>query len=105
MDRKAMCVAICVLIVLSALLWVLYLALGEAAGQNPADKKHVKLQRAAVWCKELALGFAVVSFLLVLCCHCCKGVEFDAPHGVPSVRSVRSGVSVPSRSAVASGYE
>lgn len=82
MDRKCMCMSICVMIALGAAFFVCGQAMTTRLANNPDDKKppsaskRARLQRATMWCMELAKLMAVVSFLLILCCLCCKDVSF-----------------------------
>jgi hypothetical protein len=73
--------AICALIVLGSALFIAAQVL-RGADQRldpkaPANTKEIaRLQRAIVWCSQLAYLFGVVAFLLILSCQCCTGVAF-----------------------------
>lgn len=83
MDRKCMCIAICVLISVGAALFICGQAInsrlvGDDPNVKPVAKagKAARMQRAVAWCMQLAQLMAVVAFLLILCCLCCKDVAF-----------------------------
>jgi hypothetical protein len=92
MDRKSMCICICVMIALGAALFVAGQALDTeiqiTLPKNPTmpSKELLAMQRSAGWCLNLAKLLGVVSFLLILCCLCCKDVAFNG-----AGRSSRSG--------------
>lgn len=82
MDRKMMCISICVMICLGAALYVTAQALISRAGAHPSDKKDrdTDMLRAAKWCEQLAYLMGAVALLLILCCLCCRDVEFGGRH-------------------------
>lgn len=82
MDRKMMCISICVMICLGAVLYVTAQALESRMIAHPSDKKDrdTDMRRAAVWCTQLAYLMGAVSLLLILCCLCCRDVDFGGRH-------------------------
>lgn len=85
MDRKMMCISICVMICLGAALYVTAQALISRVGGDPTDvAKHkgreADMLRAAKWCEQLAYLMGAVALLLILCCLCCRDVEFGGRH-------------------------
>lgn len=89
MDRKTMCMCICVMIALGAVLNVVGQGLDqdrvireqkEAAAKTSLTKSDIRVMRAAAWCKNLSYLMGAVALLLILCCQCCQGVTFDGHH-------------------------
>lgn len=77
-----MCISICVMICLGAALYVTAQALISRARAHHSDKKDrdTDMHRAAVWCEQLAYLMGAVSLLLILCCLCCRDVDFGGRH-------------------------
>ena len=85
MDRKMMCIAICIMICLGAALFITSQALKSRVAGDPDDvAKHkgrkMDMLRAAQWCEQLAYLMGAVALLLILCCLCCRDVEFGGQH-------------------------
>jgi hypothetical protein len=85
MDRKMMCISICVMICLGAALYVTAQAIQTRLDADPTDvAKHKgrkdEMRRAIRWCTQLAYLMGAVALLLILCCLCCRDVEFGGRH-------------------------
>lgn len=85
MDRKMMCISICVMICLGAALYVTAQALQSRLNMDEAAvTKHkgrkAEMKSAIRWCTELAYLMGAVALLLILCCLCCRDVEFGGRH-------------------------
>lgn len=81
MDRKCMCIAICVMIVVGAALNICGQALDQELkiaqqAKVPNVKKMEELTRGSMWCINLSYLMGAVSLLLILCCLCCRDVDF-----------------------------
>ena len=82
MDRKCMCIAVCVLIAAGSALFIVAAGIQTKLAPNPDDKKppsakeRATLARTVAWCTQLSQLFGVVALLLILCCLCCQGVAF-----------------------------
>lgn len=77
-----MCISICVMICLGAALYVTAQALeSRSRADAPKDQKRLAdMRRAALWCTQLAYLMGAVALLLILCCLCCRDVEFGGRH-------------------------
>lgn len=81
MDRKMMCISICILIVLGAVLYIVAQALESRDMKHPGSKTHdLAMRRAAIWCTQLSYLMGAVALLLILCCLCCRDVDFGSRH-------------------------
>ena len=85
MDRKVMCIAICVMISLGAALYITAQALEsrivhDLRSKKPDQHRDSEMRRAAVWCTQLAYLMGAVALLLILSCLCCRDVEFGSRH-------------------------
>lgn len=80
MDRKIMCIVICVMIGLGAALFIVGQALDVESKKvldtkaKPEEKE--RMQAAAKWCVNLSYLMGSVALLLTLCCMCCRDVSF-----------------------------
>ena len=81
MDRKMMCVFICILIVLGAVLYIVAQALESYEEHHSPSKQQMDAKRrGAIWCTQLAYLMGAVALLLILCCLCCRDVDFGSRH-------------------------
>ena len=79
-----MCMVICVMIGLGAVLNIVGQALDQelvikTKGQPPSTPKEMRLLRGSQWCINLSYLMGAVALLLILCCLCCRDVDFG--HG------------------------
>jgi hypothetical protein len=90
MHRKAMCTCICVMIALGAALYIAGQALEQElkVGKKWTIRQQEELARGSMWCINLSKLFGVVAFLLILCCQCCRGVDFEGAGGGMSHHAV-----------------
>ena len=80
-----MCISICILIVLGAVLYIVAQALNTRITYDGADiAKHkgrkADMIKAIMWCTQLSYLMGAVALLLILCCLCCRDVEFGSHH-------------------------
>lgn len=80
-----MCISICIMICLGAALFVTAHALQTRLDADPTDvAKHkgrkAEMKSAIRWCTELAYLMGAVALLLILCCLCCRDVDFSGHH-------------------------
>lgn len=82
-----MCSAICVLIVVGAVLFVCAQGMQTKLGPDPDVKKAPgadetqRLAMGIMWCMNLSYLCGALAILLILCCLCCRDVEFKGAKG------------------------
>lgn len=92
MDRKAICMVVCVMIAVGGVLNIVGQALEQELkikqdknAKVPITQDQMdRLIRGSQWCLNLSYLIGAVTLLLILCCLCCKGVSFGGSSGSAS---------------------
>ena len=79
MDRKVMCIIICLMIGMGAALNIVGQALASEGTYPPSKPRKDEMERmakASLWCINLSYLMGAIALLLILCCLCCRDVSF-----------------------------
>lgn len=74
-------IAICILLCVGSALFICGQAIVSKlmAGAPKDKKKAAEMRRGATWCINLSYLMAVLSFLLILACGCCRAGGAKTP--------------------------